>query len=134
MPDAPAPITTGIRPPLGRRAANRSSMPCTASAAISSRSPSVSISAPARKLRETVLFSVFPPCWKMAVTETVPIGRVSYLSSFKELYISTSVTCQASIAMIFTMRLSRAWTACSSRFMKGMRADASVERQWLPTG
>ena len=51
------------------------------------------------QLREQDLFSVASPCRKMAVTATVPMGRVSYLSSFKELYISTSVTCQARVTL-----------------------------------
>ena len=77
IPEAPAPITTGICPPFGRLAANLSSIPSTMLSAISSSIASVSISVPALKALEVFLFSILPFWLNTAEAESTPIGLVS---------------------------------------------------------
>ena len=134
IPEAPAAITTLICPPLGRRAANRSSMPFTASSERVAMSSSVSISAPVRQLRETLLFSTVAPCWKMTERDKLAIGRVSKAISPKELNMRISLTVLESMAMTLMIRLSLARTACSSFCRKGTRLLALVCRQSRWTG
>ena len=67
------------------------------------------------------MFSIFPPWENTAVTETLPMGRVSHLSSRVELYMSTSVTWKAREAITFTMRLSFSRTLDSRRERKGRK-------------
>ena len=87
IPEAPAPITTGISPPLGRLASKEASILPVISDTISPIRVSVSISAPVLKLLETFLTIFFPFCSAVRDAWRVVIGRVSYFSSPNELYI-----------------------------------------------
>ena len=133
-PDGPAPITTLIWPPFGLMASKRSSMPLTASVAISSISNGEISSAPILKLLDMLLFSVLPSCWNTTVTDRLPIGLVSQVISPNELYMSTSLTESESLAMTFTMRLSFAVIFFSSSSRNGRNADACMSLQFCCIG
>ena len=103
IPEAPAPITTGICPPFGRLATKRSSIPASMLSAISSRSDSVSISVPARYALEVFLLSILPSWLNTTEADRIPIGLVSNVNSPKELNIRISLTCPENETMIFTI-------------------------------
>ena len=134
MPEAPAAITTGISPPFGLRASNRASSPWTAMPASSSTKASVTISAPILKLLETVRFSVLLPCWKTTEATKPAIGRVSAVSSPRELYIIISLICQLRRAITFCTLASFDLMALSSFCRTGTNCATRVSRQSVPTG
>ena len=86
MPDAPAPMTTCIWPPLGRTASKALSSPSVIFPASSVINAPVSISAPFRRLRDTFFWTLRLPLSATSMACTVVIGRVSYFISPKELY------------------------------------------------
>ena len=129
IPEAPAPITTGMRPPFGLRAAKRSSIPATALSARSCSTSSVSISAPVIRLLETLLFSIASPCLNTTDTETLPIGLTSQVSSSRELYIITLLIELDTIATTLSTRESRLRISFSSLSRNGTSAEASVSSQ-----
>ena len=91
MPDAPAPITTGIRPPFGRFASKAISRSLSTSAAISAAVGRPS--KPLRKLRLPPPLTFLPlPSVNTADTAKLYIGLESQRSSPAELYISTSLS------------------------------------------
>ncbi len=120
IPDAPAPITTGIRPPFGRLASNLASMPLTARLTMSSIRLSSIISGPLRRLLDTLLSSVLSPCLKMVCTETLPNGRESDVSSPRELYIIISLMLYERDATTLMTRLSLCLIPLSILFRKGI--------------
>ena len=79
-----------------------------------------------RKLRETDLLSVFPPCEKMTETTMLPHGRVSQASSPEELNIIMSLWDAASLAMTLRTRLSRLRIFFSSDLRNGMNPARSA--------
>ena len=134
IPDAPAPMTTGILPPLGLRASNLASIPLTASAASSSRSSPVRSSSPWRKLLEAVLFSLRVPSLNITDAVTLPIGLASYVSSPYELNIRISLCEYDILAMILTALLSRANIRSCSFSRNGTSPDALVLFQDFDSG
>ena len=126
-------MTTGILPPLGRLASNLASIPLTARLTRSSSRASSIISGPLRRLRDTLLSSVLPPCLKMVCTDTLPKGRESQVNSPRELYIMMSLTLYDSIAATFMALGSLLLISLSMRFMNGMNllmpADLQSSRE-----
>ena len=86
-------------------------------------------SAPVRRLRETLLFSVRSPWRNTTCTEILPSGRWSAVSSPSELYISTSLTEYDRMATTFSARLSRARMPASMRFRNATNGAASASSQ-----
>ena len=92
-------------------------------------SSSVTISAPALKLLDTVLFSVFPPLQKMTDAVMLPRGLVSHVSSPSELNIMMSLCESESLAITFVTLPSFAVIFCSRLFRKGRNSSALADRQ-----
>ena len=124
IPEAPAPMTTGIFPPLGLLASNCASIPATALAARSSSRASSIISAPHLRLRDTLFVQLCPPEVKMACRDMLPIGRVSETSSPSELYIRISLVQYESTAITLQVRASRRRISESSFRRKGTNCAA----------
>ena len=87
-------------------------------------------SAPIRKLRDAVLFSVLPFCSNTAVAVTLPIGLESQVSSPREFHIITSLTESDIRAITLMILLSFARISFSSSFRKGRKLSALRSRQF----